>query len=60
MARSDAERAYDRYLVTAAQTGARRVELDAMHRALLERYGHEPGYVRKAFGLFTGRLAWTM
>jgi len=34
--------------------------LSAEDRALLERYGSEPGYLRQAFGLFRGRLGWVM
>ncbi|MCC5871029.1 MAG: hypothetical protein JJU22_01400 [Gammaproteobacteria bacterium] len=34
--------------------------LSAEERDLLERYGREPGYVRQAFGLFSGTLGWVM
>lgn len=34
--------------------------LSAEEQDLLERYGREPGYIRQAFGLFTGTLGWVM
>lgn len=34
--------------------------LTAEERDLLERFDREPGYLRQAFGLFSGTLGWVM